>query len=128
MNIYGVGNDIIEIERIENAIVKNEKFLKRVFTQSEIEYAEKNKIPYPTYSGRFAAKEAFFKAIGTGIREYNLNDIEILNDDKGKPYINILKEEFKKEIIEKKLEFFVTISHSRYNAISTVIAVINEAD
>jgi len=128
MNIFGLGNDIIEIERIEKAIIKNERFKKRVFTFSEIEYAEKNINPYPTYSGRFAAKEAFFKAIGTGIREYNLNDIEILNDEKGKPYINILNEKFKKKIIDRNLEFFVSISHSRYNAISTVIALIKKAD
>jgi len=123
MEIYGIGNDIIEIERIKEAVEKNNKFKERIFTEKEIKYAEKNKNPYPTYAGRFAAKEAFFKSLGTGIRKYWFKDIEIVNDINGKPYINIINEYLKKEIEENNIKFMVTISHSRYNAISTVIAV-----
>ena len=95
MKIIGIGTDIIEIDRIKDAINNVKTFKGRVFTKNEIEHVEKRKNPYPSYAGRFAAKEAVSKAIGTGFRGFNLVDIEVYNDELGKPYLrfyNDLKE------------------------------------
>ncbi len=90
--ILGLGSDIIEIERIEKAIARrSEHFLDRLFTPSEQVYCSHfGKESAPRYAGRFAAKEAVAKALGTGIGStISWLDIEILNDDKGKPIVNI---------------------------------------
>ena len=91
MNIIGNGVDIVKNSRV-NKSIKTKGFLNRIFTKNEIEQAKKlkNKINY--YAKRFAAKEAFVKAIGTGFR-YNINfiDIEVKNYKNGKPYITLSK-------------------------------------
>ena len=100
--IVGIGNDIIEIERVEKAISK-EGFIAKVYTQREIENIVKRGNRTETYAGIFSAKEAVSKAIGTGVREFALTDLEILNDDLGKPYV-IVSDKLKK-IIKLKLLF-----------------------
>ena len=87
MNILDIGVDIIEIDRIKKIVDKNEKFLKRFFTIKEIEYFRGKGFKYETIAGNFAAKEAISKSIGTGIRNFNLKDIEVLRDDLGKPIV-----------------------------------------
>lgn len=120
MKIFGLGNDIIEIERIKKAVERNKNFKKRVYTETEIAYAEKAKFPFNVYAGRFAAKEAVSKAFGTGIRGFSLTDIEVLNDTLGKPYV-ILKNSIKEKY--KDYEIMLTISHSRISAIATAIMI-----
>lgn len=118
MKLIGLGNDIIEIDRIQKAIEKNKRFVERVFSEKEIETIEKKSNPYNSYAGRFAAKEAVSKAFGTGIRNFNLTDIEILNDELGKPYVclkNGLKEMY------KSYSIMLSISHSKNNAVATAI-------
>ena len=91
MKILGIGVDIIENKRIKNSI-KNSKFKKRIYSSKELAQSilSKNKVGY--FSKRFAAKEAFAKALGTGFRgNLNFNDIEIINDKMGKPYYLITK-------------------------------------
>lgn len=117
--LLGIGNDIVEIARIERAI-QNESFKKRVYTPKEIDWIEKKGTgKMASYAGRFSAKEAISKAMGTGVRGFNLVDIEILNDELGKPVV-----EFKNNLVEemrnKKVE--LSISHSREYA--TAIAII----
>ena len=92
MTISGIGNDIIEIERIEQSIEKHgQRFLDRMFTPKEQEYCLSHKNSAQHFAGRFAAKEAIAKALGTGFREGTAwCDIEILNDPLGKPIV-ILK-------------------------------------
>ncbi len=80
--MYSIGTDIVKISRIEKS-VKSDHFLKRVFTQKEREYAKKAE----SLAGIFACKEAYLKALGTGI-DRPLNEIEILHTEKGKPYVN----------------------------------------
>jgi holo-[acyl-carrier protein] synthase len=118
MEIAGIGNDIVEIDRIKKAIDKNKKFRDRVYTSNEIDYLEKKSNPYPGYAGRFAAKEAVSKAMGTGVRGFNLFDIEIINDTLGKPEVRLLG-----ELGEKYRGFSVmlTISHSREYATAVAI-------
>ena len=87
--IYGIGVDIIKIERMKEVIEKwGDKFLERVFTRNEIFYCYKKRTPYPSLSVRFAAKEALIKAIGSEI-SVAFTDIEIINADTGKPVLRI---------------------------------------
>lgn len=120
--VVGTGIDIIEIDRISKAIEKNERFVERYFTRSEREYFGIGKRRYEVIAGNFAAKEAFSKALGTGIRNFSLIDVEILRDSLGKPYIaahngalHIMK--------EMQIETcHVSISHCKNYAVACVIA------
>ena len=118
MEIYGIGTDIIEISRIRDAINRTSSFKKKVYTEKEIEYIEKKTEPYASYAGRFAAKEAVSKALGTGVRGFSLSDVEILNDELGKPNVILYNEILKHA---KDLKIQISISHSREYAVSTVI-------
>ena len=119
--IVGIGNDIIEIERIEKAILK-EGFKNKIYTQRELENIEKRGNRTETYAGIFSAKEAISKAIGTGVREFSLTDLEILNDDLGKPYV-VVSEKLDKIIKSKKEDYQIeiSISHSKKYAIAMAI-------
>ena len=87
--IKGIGTDIDDLKRMANA-VEREAFLTRVFTPEEIAYCEsKMKGKTASYAGRFAAKEAIMKALGTGLREGRLVDIEIVNDELGAPVASL---------------------------------------
>ena len=126
MKIFGIGTDIIKISRIKRSI-KNKVFLSRVFNKKEIIRCKKLRNSSNCYAKRFAAKEAFSKALGTGISSgINLNEIIILNNKNGKPYIklnnktkSIIDKKFKKKIYKISLSLsdendyavaFVTIS------------------
>ena len=119
--IVGIGNDIIEIERIEKAISK-EGFKDKIYTQRELENIKKRGNRAETYAGVFSAKEAISKAIGTGVREFSLTDLEILNDDLGKPYV-VVSEKLDKIIKSKKKDYQIeiSISHSKKYAIAMAI-------
>lgn len=120
MTILGVGNDIIEIERIQADIDRfGDKFLDRLFTAEEQKYCLSHKNPAKNFAGRFAAKEAFAKALGTGFRKgVSWLDIEILNDAQGKPCLSISGS--LKELTEPS-QFAVSISHCREYATAVVI-------
>ena len=119
------GVDIIEIERIRESIESTEgKFCERVYTEKEIEYCESKKTQkYQHYAARFAAKEAIFKAISSKLQdkyEISWKDIEILNDTKGRPYINLPKD--KMQEIEN---IDISISHCKQYAVANVIVCYN---
>ena len=117
------GVDIIEIERVKNSIEETGgKFCEKVYTKSEIEYCESKKVQkYQHYAARFSAKEAIFKAISVDLKnKYDIDwkDIEILNDESGRPYVNILKKDIEIDSID------ISISHCKEYAVASVIAVI----
>ncbi|ERT39484.1 MULTISPECIES: holo-ACP synthase [Fusobacterium] len=120
--IVGIGNDIIEIERIEKAISK-EGFKDKIYTQRELENIKKRGNRAETYAGVFSAKEAISKAIGTGVREFSLTDLEILNDDLGKPYV-VVSEKLDKIIKSKKKDYQIEISISHSKKYATAMAII----
>ena len=102
MTILGIGTDVVENQRIKNSI-KNKKFIKRVFSKKEINLSKKYKNKLNYFSKRFAAKEAFSKALGTGISKgIKFNQIVVLNEKNGKPFIKLIKDTKKK--VEKKLK------------------------
>ena len=124
MNIVGNGVDIIENIRIKNSI-KNKNFISRIFTINEIKKSQKlnNKINY--FAKRFAAKEAFVKALGEGFRNnISFNDIDITNDKKGKPIIKIsnnIKKFIKKKFKINKFGIFLSLSDEKKYSIAYVI-------
>ena len=125
MIINGIGVDIVENRRIKQ-LLRNKKFIYRVFTENEIYNSKKVKDKTNYFSKRFAAKEAFAKAMGTGIRNnLNFNDIEIINDKLGKPYYvknkNITKM-IKKNFNVKNFNCFLSISDEKdYSTAFTII-------
>ena len=120
--IVGIGNDIIEIERIEKAISK-EGFKNKIYTQRELKNIEKRGNRTETYAGIFSAKEAISKAIGTGVRGFSLTDLEILNDDLGKPYV-VVSEKLDKILKTKKEDYQIEISISHSKKYATAMAII----
>lgn len=120
------GIDIIEIDRIKNAIDENgEHFLKKVFTDKEIEYCEKHSAAkYQHYAGRFAAKEALVKSLGVGIANGIFwNEVEILNDEYGKPFTKLYGQA-KSEAEKKNIgQFSLSISHCHEYAVANVVAI-----
>ena len=124
MEIIGNGVDIVENKRIKNSL-KIKGFINRVFTQNEINKSKKlvNKTNF--FAKRFAAKEAFVKAIGEGFRNnINFNDIDISNDNKGKPSINIsnnIKNFLKKKLKLNKYKIFLSLSDEKKHSIAYVI-------
>jgi holo-[acyl-carrier protein] synthase len=91
MMVAGVGIDMIEVERVAEKIGKEKGFRELVFTEKEIAYCEAKTNKYEHYAARFAAKEAFFKAIGSGWTNGTaFNEIEITHDENGKPLLVLL--------------------------------------
>ena len=125
MKILGIGVDIIENKRIKNSL-KNTKFKIRVYDNKELKQSNltKNKVNY--FSKRFAAKEAFTKALGTGFREnLNLKDIVIMNDTMGKPYYlitNKITKIIQKRFKVRNFDCFLSISDEKdYSTAFTII-------
>ena len=118
--IAGIGTDIIEVARVKNALEKSELKTK-VFSIREMDYCDKDKFAQ-SYAARAAAKEAFFKALGTGWRDkMNINEVEILNDELGKPFIELSGETLK--VFEQKGggTIHVSLSHIKEHAVAFVI-------
>ncbi len=124
MNIIGNGVDIIKNSRINNSL-KIKGFLNRIFTEKEIQQGKKLKNKINFYAKRFAAKEAFVKAIGTGFRsDINFIDIEIKNYKNGKPYISLSKKlnnYLKKKFKIQKYKVFLSLSDEKDYSIAFVV-------
>ena len=121
--IFGIGTDIIEVGRMEKHLVKNDALMKKLYTEREQEYCNKGKITkYQCFAARFAAKEAFFKALGTGYRfGMAFREIEVLNDELGKPVIHPsgkVKEYLEKNNIKS---IHLSISHVKEMANAFVV-------
>ena len=102
MKIFGVGTDIVRVSRIKNSL-KNKFFLSRIYNKDEVAKCKKNKNWTNCFAKRFAAKEAFSKALGTGISKgINFNEIIVLNERNGKPYIKLIDKT--KKIVEKRIK------------------------
>ena len=102
MKIFGIGTDIIKVSRIKK-LIRNKSFLKRLYNKNEILKCNKIKNSTNCFAKRFAAKEAFSKALGTGITKgINFNEIIVLNEKNGKPFIKLVENTKKK--VEKKLK------------------------
>ena len=123
MNIFGIGTDIVSVERIKNSL-KNKNFVHRIFNEKEILKCKKISNSSNCYAKRFAAKEAFSKALGTGVSNgINFNEIVILNKKSGKPYINIIgqtKKALDKKFKRKKTKISLSLSDEKKYAVAFV--------
>ena len=123
MTIYGIGTDIVSTERIKK-LLYNKKFITRVFNQKEISKCKRIKNSNNCYAKRFAAKEAFSKALGIGISSgINLNEIIILNNLKGKPYFTLegnTKKLILRKFKNKKIKTSLTLSDEKKYAVAFV--------
>ena len=131
MKIFGIGTDIVNIKRIDRSLKKyGFNFKNRIFSKKEIIYCEKKKNSSAFYAKRFAAKEAFSKALGTGIRKgVNLKNIEISNNIHGKPFILLkgrVANYLKKKVKTKKYDIHLSLSDDKPWAQATVIISYNK--
>jgi holo-[acyl-carrier protein] synthase len=125
MNVFGIGTDIVECLRIAQMIERHgELFINRVYTQNEIEYCRSRKAATQHFAGRWAAKEAVLKALGTGWRRgISWRDVEIRNDVNGRPAI-ALRGGARDYIEESGIrEVLISISHCRTHATAYSIAL-----
>jgi holo-[acyl-carrier protein] synthase len=121
--IAGIGLDLIEVQRIRGAIEKyGNRFLKRIYTDIEIEYCSSKKNAALHYAGRFAAKEAAFKAMERGwMGDIRWKEIEIYNESSGAPRLVFYGKALKLIQEKKVVRAFVTISHIEEHATAAVI-------
>ena len=119
--IKGIGNDILEIDRIKSAIKKNSRFLTKIYTKSELDYYQAKGEKIETLAGMFCAKEAVSKALGTGFVSFAFTDIEILRASGGKPYV-LLHNKAKDALAELGgFNINISISHSKHYAHAVAI-------
>ena len=125
MNVYGIGTDIVECSRVANMIDKhNELFIDRVYTPVEIDYCSQRKSAVQHYAGRWAAKEAILKALGTGwAKGISWTDIEVHNEMGGQPRVRLAGGA--KDICESKgiTQILISISHCESYAIAFATAL-----
>ena len=124
MKIYGIGTDIANINRIKKSL-KNKEFISRIFNKAEVRKCNNQINKANCFSKRFAAKEAFSKAIGTGISKgINFNEIIVHNIKSGKPKIRLLgstKKIVNKILNKKKINIFLSLSDDKPFAVATVV-------
>ena len=122
MKIYGIGTDIVSVDRIKKTL-KNKNFLIRLFCKEEMLKCAKLIYRYNCYAKRFAAKEAFSKALGTGISNgINFNEIIVMNEKNGKPFIKLKGNTMKiiKKKFKKKPKIALSLSDEKKYAVAFV--------
>ena len=122
MKIYGIGTDIVSVGRIKK-LLKNKNSTERLFSKEEVQKCDKLINIYNCYAKRFAAKEAFSKALGTGISNViNFNEIIVKNEKNGKPFIKLKGETMKiiKKKFKKKIRIALSVSDEKKYAVAFV--------
>lgn len=122
--IKGIGVDIVEIDRIQQAIEsKKERFLHRIFTEGERDYCFAKPSPFRHFAARFAAKEAVSKALGSGKRGMHWTDIEVCRDSLGKPFIKLSGGAVERAQEKGICDVAISLSFNRNNAIASAVAM-----
>ena len=123
MSIIGIGSDIVKVSRIEKLVDSyGQRFLQRVFSTTEIDYSSTKARPAIHLAARFAAKEAFLKALGSGLRKgLNWCDIEVINNDLGQPRLKLYN--YAREVccIKRNATTWLTLSHEQDFALAFVV-------
>jgi holo-[acyl-carrier protein] synthase len=123
--IHGIGTDIIEVRRIKKTLLGDHGFRERVFSPEEIRYCEdaKRGVRYERFAARFAAKEAFLKACGTGLREgFNLSEITVIHNEMKQPRIHLTGKS--KETFDAKIQGIIHLSLSHLSGMAQAVALI----
>lgn len=125
MKLIGIGIDVVEVDRVRSSLDEfGERFLERIFSESEQEYCQRQKRPEIHLAARFAAKEAISKAFGTGIgKEIGWLDIEIIRRESGEP--EVFLKGAAKELAEKRgvCEVMVSLSHAQHYAAANAVVM-----
>ena len=124
--LAGLGVDIIEISRMENVLARNPHFKERVFTQMERDYCESKPNPAAHYALCFAAKEAVFKALGTGFSGMGLNDVQVAHDSNGKPHAVLSGNALKLAEEQQVAEVFLSLSYTHTTGVASAVAAREE--
>lgn len=119
--MQSIGIDMVEIERIR-CCMKNPRFLKRILGPIEYNQLEERNMPVQSVAAAFSAKEAFAKAIGTGVKGFSLNEVMLLREDSGRPFLQLSG---RAKIIaeQRQLVFSVSVTHTREMAAAVVLAM-----
>ena len=124
--ILGIGTDLVEVSRIDQKVKDRPGFMERVFSAGEISYCQRQAHPAENFAARFAAKEAFLKALGTGMEAtYDLHLIEVANHSNGQPYLRLADELH--QLVLKKTDskpFFIHLSLSHTKNMASAYIVI----
>lgn len=118
--MFTVGTDILETRRIKRHIDEKDRFFERFYGDDERAELERRNYPSQTAAGMFCAKEAFSKALGTGLVGFSLRDVQLLHDENGAPYLK-LSGNAKTLAAQRNMRFSVSISHTGSIATATVI-------
>ncbi len=122
--ILGIGTDIMEIDRIRQAVKKSgHRFLERIYTSGEISYCSARKDPYPCYAARFAAKEAVYKALSTGLAGCSWTEIEVFNVAGGMPQVKLKGRVAAQAGDLGVIAVLLSISHDRGRALAFAVAL-----
>lgn len=120
--IAGLGTDLVEVVRISAAMDKSDQFREMIFSAKEIAYCETKTNKFEHYAARFAAKEAFFKALGTGwLTGTTFNEVEVINNDDGKPEIFLSGQTAETLAPMRITNIMVSLSHVKAMAQAVVI-------
>jgi holo-[acyl-carrier protein] synthase len=121
--IAGIGTDLVEVDRLEQAARRHgRRFLDRVFTPAEISYCDALARPYESYAARFAAKEAFLKALGTGQRDgIGWHHMEVARDRAGRPELVLTGPAREAAGRQGVAAVFLSLSHTRHHATAVVV-------
>ena len=120
--IKGLGIDIVEVNRIKNMKTRwQQRFLEKVFTDQEIDYCQGKKNSSQHLAARFAAKEALVKCLGTGFNNITLKDIEVVNDNQGKPNLKLYDRVQELAQIKGIEEIHISLSHEKEYAVAEVL-------
>ncbi|MBX3244069.1 MAG: holo-ACP synthase [Acidobacteria bacterium] len=121
--IVSTGIDIVEVYRIRDSITRTPRFAERIFTSAERTYCEsRGAASYQSYAARFAAKEAFFKALKTGWRgKLSWHDVEVVNDENGAPTLTISNEADRLMLEMGASKIHISLTHTREAAVAQVI-------
>jgi holo-[acyl-carrier protein] synthase len=121
--MQGIGIDMIEVERVQRNMEKDAGFREMIFSAEEINYCEPKTKKYEHYAARFAAKEAFFKALGTGWADgTSFNEIEVFHNAMGKPFIQLLG--VTKQTLAALANTKISVSLSHLSSIASAIVII----
>lgn len=124
--IFGIGTDIVEVDRIAQKVQDREGFIKQVFSENEIEYCGKQANAAESYAARFAAKEAFLKALGQGLQAtLELHKIEVSVQENGKPFLELTEDiQFLVSLALEQASFTTHVSLSHTKTFATAIVVL----
>ena len=125
--IHRVGTDLVEVQRIEKLLSEREDIQSNIFTLLEIRYSQRKSYPFQRFAARFAAKEALFKALGTGLSgDMDWRDVEVGNERSGKPVLRLLGKTAGKAHDIGVIGSFLSMSHTESYAIAFVLLVISQ--